>query len=150
LIQTLIGTLLLLNPTLFLSSCDRPDEDFIKIQEQGSFFIGGTVIQEPGTFDPIEHGAFNPADQPSEGQTLHGDHSYVFYQLPAEARELPLVFWHGYGPNGASRFGKNRFLVNCHLCSGTGMDSLQKRGKQHPMEGKVFKAFSYDVTFLFI
>lgn len=67
------------------------------IQEQGSFAVGGTVVTAPGTFDPIAHGAFNPANQASEGQTLHGDHAYVFYQIPQQARKLPLVFWHGYG-----------------------------------------------------
>jgi hypothetical protein len=70
---------------------------FITIQQQGSFAVGGTVVTNPGTFDPIQHGAFNPANQPSEGQTLHGDHAYVFYQIPARPRKLPLVFWHGYG-----------------------------------------------------
>ena len=69
----------------------------ILLQEQGSFAVGGSVIKAPGTFDPIHHGAFNPANQLSEGQTLHGDHAYVFYQVPANARKLPLVFWHGYG-----------------------------------------------------
>ncbi|WP_458987533.1 alpha/beta hydrolase [Pontibacter sp. CAU 1760] len=67
------------------------------IQEQGSFAVAGTVVTAPGTFDPIAHGAFNPANQASEGQTLHGDHASIFYQVPEKARELPLVFWHGYG-----------------------------------------------------
>ena len=67
------------------------------IREQGSFSVGGTVITNPGTFDPIKHGAFNPANQSSEGQTLHGDHAYIFYQIPGNARKLPLVFWHGHG-----------------------------------------------------
>jgi predicted small secreted protein len=59
------------------------------IQEQGSFAVGGTVVTSPGTFDPVK---MSP-----EGQTFHGDHAYVFYQIPANARKLPLVFWHGYG-----------------------------------------------------
>jgi pimeloyl-ACP methyl ester carboxylesterase len=67
------------------------------IQEQGSYAVGGTIITNPGTFDPIKHGAFNPVNQSSEGQTLHGDHAYVFYQIPANARKLPLVMWHGWG-----------------------------------------------------
>ena len=70
------------------------------IQEQGSFAVGGAVITNAGTFDPIQHGAFNPVNQPSEGQTLHGDHAYVFYQVPAGARKLPLVMWHGHGQSG--------------------------------------------------
>src|SRR5512135_1984259 len=59
------------------------------IQEQGSFSVGGTVITNPGTFDPVK---MSP-----EGQTFHGDHAYVFYQIPVNARKLPLVLWHGIG-----------------------------------------------------
>lgn len=69
----------------------------LMIREQGSFAVGGSVITTPGTFDPIKHGAYNPTNQNSEGQTLHGDHAYVFYQIPVNARRLPLVFWHGHG-----------------------------------------------------
>jgi hypothetical protein len=70
------------------------------IQEQGSFAVGGKVVMAPGTFDPIGHGAYNPAAQSVAGQTLHGDHAYVFYQVPANPRPLPLVLWHGHGPSG--------------------------------------------------
>jgi alpha/beta hydrolase family protein len=59
------------------------------IQEQGSFAAGGTVITNPGTFDP-----YKPAP---EGQTFRGDHAYTFYQIPVNARRLPLVMWHGAG-----------------------------------------------------
>lgn len=61
----------------------------IVIQGQGSFAVGGSVITNPGTFDPIK--------RTPEGQTFHGDHAYVFYQIPENARKLPLVFWHGFG-----------------------------------------------------
>jgi pimeloyl-ACP methyl ester carboxylesterase len=67
------------------------------IQEQGSFAVGGSVITAPGTFDPIRQGAYNPAGTDPAGQTLHGDHAYVFYQVPVNSRKLPLVFWHGHG-----------------------------------------------------
>jgi pimeloyl-ACP methyl ester carboxylesterase len=69
----------------------------IVLEKQGSFAVGGTVKESPGTFDPIEHGAFNPSDQSTEGQTLHGDHATVYYQIPVNANEFPLIFWHGYG-----------------------------------------------------
>lgn len=59
------------------------------IQAQGSFAVGGTVIQSPGNYDPL--------DLSSGGQTLHGDHARVFYQVPVKARKLPLVMWHGFG-----------------------------------------------------
>lgn len=59
------------------------------IEEQGSFAIGGTMITNPGTFDP-----YKPTP---EGQTFRGDHAYVFYQIPVKARKYPLVMWHGIG-----------------------------------------------------
>jgi hypothetical protein len=59
------------------------------IEEQGSFTVGGTVITNPGTFDP-----YKPTP---DGQTYHGDHAYAFYQIPVNARRLPLVLWHGAG-----------------------------------------------------
>ncbi|HVO33400.1 MAG TPA: alpha/beta fold hydrolase [Elusimicrobiota bacterium] len=61
----------------------------IMIQEQGSFAVGGTVVTNPGIFDPVK--------MLPEGQTFHGDHAYVFYQIPVNARKWPLVLWHGYG-----------------------------------------------------
>ena len=60
------------------------------IQNQGSFAVGGTMLQNPGAFD-----AYKPA--PPAGQTFRGDHAYAFYQIPANARKLPLVLWHGAG-----------------------------------------------------
>lgn len=64
------------------------------IEEQGSFAVGGSVVSSPGTF--------NPRDPKTDGGTLHGDHAYVFYQVPADARPLPLVFWHGAGQSSKS------------------------------------------------
>jgi hypothetical protein len=61
----------------------------LMIQEQGSFAVGGTVITNSGTYDATNR---SPA-----GQTLHGDHAYVSYQVPVRARRLPLVLWHGIG-----------------------------------------------------
>lgn len=61
----------------------------IIIEDQGSFAVGGSVIKSPGTFDPIKRGP--------EGQTYHGDHAYITYQIPVKAKKLPLVFWHGIG-----------------------------------------------------
>jgi len=70
-------------------AADRENLNPLVIQEQGSFAVGGTVIGNPGFFDPIK--------RTSEGQTLHGDHASVFYQIPAKVRKLPLVFLHGAG-----------------------------------------------------
>jgi pimeloyl-ACP methyl ester carboxylesterase len=77
--------LIILGQTSFAASKQKP----LKIREQGSFAVGGTVILNPGTFN-----AYSPTP---EGQTFHGDHAYVFYQIPADARKYPLVMWHGIG-----------------------------------------------------
>ena len=94
-----------------ITSCSTPKNDnLLMIKEQGSFAVGGKVISNPGAFDAIE--------RTPEGQTLHGDHAYVFYQIPGKSRELPLVMWHGYGqfsktwettPDGREGF-QNLFL----------------------------------------
>ena len=68
---------------------DAPPADALLLTAQGSFAVGGTVVTSPGAFD-----ARNPSPA---GATLHGDHAYVFYQVPIDARPLPLVFWHGAG-----------------------------------------------------
>lgn len=60
------------------------------INEQGSFMVGGTKTTQPGTFDV--NNALDP-----QGQTFHGDHAYVFYQIPENTHKLPLVFLHGAG-----------------------------------------------------
>jgi len=89
----LLTAFLLISAAIILSSSAVAGEKTglapLIIQEQGSFAAGGTVVHEPGTFDPVK---MSP-----EGQTLHGDHAYVFYQIPVNARKLPLVLWHGYG-----------------------------------------------------
>ncbi|MBN9381882.1 MAG: alpha/beta fold hydrolase [Chitinophagaceae bacterium] len=62
----------------------------LTIAEQGSFLVGGIKSTEPGDFDLKN--ALKP-----QGQTFHGDHAYVFYQIPVKARKYPLVFLHGAG-----------------------------------------------------
>lgn len=62
----------------------------LAISEQGSFAVGGSIIKKDGIFDV--QNALKP-----EGQTLHADHAYVFYQIPAKSKKLPLVFLHGAG-----------------------------------------------------
>ncbi len=84
-----VNFFLIFSVVIGLLSCSNNQENFLRIQEQGSFAVGGSVITNQGTFDAIKRTA--------EGQTFHGDHAYVFYQIPLEARKLPLVFWHGIG-----------------------------------------------------
>lgn len=77
--------------SFLLSACGRTDDDnMLRIREQGSFLVGGSVITVPGSYD--ENNPTNPA-----GQTLHGDHAYVFYHIPEKTHSLPLVFLHGNG-----------------------------------------------------
>jgi pimeloyl-ACP methyl ester carboxylesterase len=86
--------LLLIAAAMVASACatvvgsDRAEPLIIK--EQGSFAVGGTVITGPGTYDAMKQLA-------PDGQTFHGDHAYVFYQVPVNARKFPLVLLHGFG-----------------------------------------------------
>jgi pimeloyl-ACP methyl ester carboxylesterase len=80
--------------TCVLAGCKNGDPSLLVIKEQGSFTVGGTVIKNPGIYDNYKFDNFNPIP---EGQTYHGDHAYVFYQIPEKAKELPLVFLHGFG-----------------------------------------------------
>ena len=87
--QRLFTIFLLISVTASAQTGGKRNLPPLQIKEQGSFAVGGTVITNPGKFDP-----YRPTP---DGQTLHGDHAYVFYQLPVKARQLPLVMWHGIG-----------------------------------------------------
>ena len=65
----------------------------LMIQEQGSFFASGKVITAKGRYTTE-----NPGNH--AGQTFHGDHVYLSYQKPVDAKLLPIVFLHGAGQSG--------------------------------------------------
>lgn len=79
----------------------------LSIESQGSFAVGGTVKTSQGHYNPRPEitqnktandfmAVFN-ANMQNGGQTLHGDHATVWYQIPTAAKALPLVFLHGAG-----------------------------------------------------
>jgi hypothetical protein len=88
-VRNLLLLLIIISIAFPASGQDAKKQEPIQIQEQGSFAVGGTVITNPGTF--------NPTLPTPDGQTFHGDHAYVFYQIPVDARKYPLVMWHGIG-----------------------------------------------------
>ena len=70
---------------------DVKNSDVLTIKDQGMFSAGGTVITSDGTFDVANYYTSR------EGSTSHVDHANVFYQIPEDDTELPMVFLHGYG-----------------------------------------------------
>ena len=76
-----------------LSGCSTPRSSLdsatapLVIEKQGSFSIGGSVLNTPGTYDNNKPSA--------AGQSFHGDHLYAFYQVPQHAKALPIVMLHG-------------------------------------------------------
>jgi hypothetical protein len=94
--MTMMKKLLCLSLLSSLAACTTHPADTtgatvpLLIAKQGSFAAGGTVTTAPGTFDPRK--PLDPA-----GQTYHGDHAHAFYQIPVNARKLPIVMWHGAG-----------------------------------------------------
>ncbi len=75
--------------------CATPPPGAIAVMEQGSFFVSGRKVQAPGVYDPTK----SPAGT-DEGQTFWIDQMYVQYQIPANARKLPLVLVHGGSGTG--------------------------------------------------
>lgn len=77
------------------------------IEQQGSFAVGGIVKTSEGSYNPRPditkdqtHNDFMDVYKvniTNGGQTLHGDHATVAYQIPSNAKDLPLVFLHGAG-----------------------------------------------------
>jgi hypothetical protein len=65
--QRLITIFFLLSVTASAQTGGKPNLPPMQIKEQGSFAIGGTIINNPGKFDP-----YRPTP---DGQTLHGDHA---------------------------------------------------------------------------
>ena len=84
-----INTLILLLATSISLKAQNKQKPLV-IEQQGSFAVGGTKTTESGSFN------LDSALKP-QGQTFHGDHAYVFYQIPVKARKYPLVFLHGAG-----------------------------------------------------
>ncbi|WP_228433645.1 alpha/beta hydrolase [Chryseobacterium polytrichastri] len=67
------------------------------IEKQGAFSAGGTVIKSEGTYD-----ALKPWNEQQGGQTRHGDHADVFYQIPEKHKQKSMIFLHGYGQSRRS------------------------------------------------
>lgn len=65
----------------------------VTLEDQGSFYAGGKVVTARGTYKDDEPTNF-------DGETLHGDAAYVFWQKPAKAKKNAMVFLHGYGQSG--------------------------------------------------
>ena len=62
----------------------------IVIKKQGQFPVGGTTIQREGTFNPDTFVGW--AEQDQAGQSYRCDHAFARYQIPANAKNMPLVF----------------------------------------------------------
>jgi len=124
------------------------------IQEQGSFSAGGTIITAPGTFD-----AKKPLD--SAGQTYHGDHASVFYQIPQNPHKYPIVMLHGAGqfsrtwestPDGREGFqniflrrGFSTYLVDQPRRGSAGRTTVEGTVSPKPDEQMWFNQFRVGV-----
>lgn len=93
-----IAVLSLIISSIYAGSALAAAQEPLMIESQGSFAAGGTVYTAPGSFNP-EDGFTNlgGGKNGNTGQTLHGDHLTASYQIPVNARKLPLVFLHGAG-----------------------------------------------------
>lgn len=113
-----------------VSSCTATKENQsgnLVIKEQGAFSAGGTIVKSGGTFD-----ALKPWNVPQGGQTRHGDHADVFYQIPANHKQHSMIFLHGYGQSRRSwqttADGREGF-ANLFLRKGYGIYLVDQPGR---------------------
>lgn len=71
-------------PPLTAYAATSAEEKPITLKTMGSLFFGGTIARK------------------ADGDTFHGDHGYAQYYIPQNAREFPLIMWHGMGQSGRS------------------------------------------------
>ncbi len=106
-------------------------------------------MRSPGTYELAKAGP--------DGQTLHGDHARVAYQIPVKPRKLPLVMWHGFGefsktwettPDGREGFQtiflRRRFpvyLLDQPRRGGAGRSTVAARIAAEPDEQRWFNMF---------
>ena len=65
----------------------------IVIEKQGSFYYGYDTITAPGTYGPASFFG-------NQGDFFTLNQGYVFFQIPPNARQYPLVMVHGGGQTG--------------------------------------------------
>lgn len=70
----------------------------LTIEKQGSFSVGGKIMQHNGKYDNSKFVGW--AEQNEVGQSYRADHAFVNYQIPVNANKYPLVFIHGHGGSG--------------------------------------------------
>lgn len=63
---------------------NKTEQKPITLKTMGSLLFGGTVVSGP------------------DGDTFHGDHGYAQFYIPQNARQYPLIMWHGMGQSGRS------------------------------------------------
>ncbi|WP_291447870.1 alpha/beta fold hydrolase [Desulfovibrio sp.] len=75
---------LLLIFSTFAWGAQAAEQKPILLKTMGSLMFGGTVTHK------------------DDGETFHGDHGYAQYYIPQNARQYPLIMWHGMGQSGKS------------------------------------------------
>ncbi|MES2563088.1 MAG: alpha/beta fold hydrolase [Pseudomonadota bacterium] len=90
-----IAIALALTLALIAGGCSITAPGKLTIEQQGSFFVGGRKVEAPGVYDPT----LSPSGSDG-GQTFWVDQMYVQYQIPANARKLPLILVHGGSGTG--------------------------------------------------
>ncbi len=81
-LNTRTSKILLLSGLLAGCGTASVSDDYLVIEKQGSFSVGGTILGDALT------------------SSQHCDHGYVDYQIPPSPREINLLMWHSASASG--------------------------------------------------
>ena len=84
LLSAVISACFLLQGSAFALDEPQTQTKPLVLNQLGGLAFGGTVSHKPN------------------GLTFHGDHGYAQYVIPVNAKNYPIILWHGIGQSGRS------------------------------------------------
>ena len=82
LLSAVISACFLLQGSAFALDEPQTQTKPLVLNQLGGLAFGGTVSHKPN------------------GLTFHGDHGYAQYVIPVNAKNYPIILWHGIGQSG--------------------------------------------------
>ena len=101
LLSAVISACFLLQGSAFALDEPQTQTKPLVLNQLGGLAFGGTVSHKPN------------------GLTFHGDHGYAQYVIPVNAKNYPIILWHGIGQSGRSFETTPEEKASRHFCRET-------------------------------